>query len=525
MHPAGSAYRSLTFPATLVLPVVILAAASYFQGVPQNPPGFYIDESSIAYNAYTISRTGRDEYGAPWPLYFRAFGEYKNPVYIYLLAALFRVFGPSILLARLFSATLGLASAVLLWLLAWRITRREMVAQIVGLSALVTPWLFENSRLVFEVALYPSLLGLFLFVLYGLTKKEQWTLFDILTLAVTLSLLTYSCSIGRLLAPLFAGGLAFFITRRRLRSVLATWVTYALTLVPALVFNHLHPGALMSRFWLLTYITSERSPVSLTLEFFRRYAANFNPWRLAVTGELNVRDHLGHMGSVLLPTIILASIGIILVWRCYRRDAWWRFLLYALVVSAVPASLTSTDFPQIRLVALPVLLHVFLIPAVWWLMYPAESFVVTRNDGRGRQPQELEARSAPTDGRSIARRVTLWALMTLMLVQGLVFRFEFYRVGPGRWYIFDEQFPREVFPTALSFNKKPIYLYDPSGKSGYIQAYWYGILRGMDATDFVRLPQGASPPEGAVVISTEEECGHCRLILKSINYIVYLRGT
>src|SRR5919201_22532 len=81
-----------------------LAFALYVGGVPADPPGFYIDESSIAYNAHAIAQTGRDEYGEAWPLYFRAFGEYKNGPYIYLLAAVFRLTGPSIVAARFFNA-------------------------------------------------------------------------------------------------------------------------------------------------------------------------------------------------------------------------------------------------------------------------------------------------------------------------------------------------------------------------------------------------------------------------------------
>ena len=80
------------------------AALLYVAGVPHNPPGFYIDESSIAYNAHTIAQSGVDEHGVAWPLYFRAFGDYKNPSYIYLLAGLFWITGPSILVARLLSA-------------------------------------------------------------------------------------------------------------------------------------------------------------------------------------------------------------------------------------------------------------------------------------------------------------------------------------------------------------------------------------------------------------------------------------
>src|SRR5437868_15013689 len=109
--------------ALLALLLVAVGVALYFGGLRHNPPGFHLDESSIAYNAHTVSQTGRDEHGEAWPLYFRAFGEFKNPVLIYLLAALFRLTGPSILAARVLSATAGLAAAALLGLLAARSTR------------------------------------------------------------------------------------------------------------------------------------------------------------------------------------------------------------------------------------------------------------------------------------------------------------------------------------------------------------------------------------------------------------------
>src|SRR6266508_4083493 len=134
----------------------------YARGASTNPAGFYIDESSIAYNAYLISQTGHDEHGEAWPLYFRAFGDYKNPVYIYLLAAIFRVTGPGILAARLFSAMMGLVAALLIGLLAWRITKRRSIALLMIVMALLTPWLFELSRVAIEVAMYPLAVALFL---------------------------------------------------------------------------------------------------------------------------------------------------------------------------------------------------------------------------------------------------------------------------------------------------------------------------------------------------------------------------
>jgi hypothetical protein len=102
----------------LLLAGAVVALAFYLTSAPNNPPGFFTDESSIVYNAYTISQTGSDEYGVRWPLYFRAFNlgasqEYKNPTYIYLLAGLFKIFGPSIWLARILSGVSGFGAALL----------------------------------------------------------------------------------------------------------------------------------------------------------------------------------------------------------------------------------------------------------------------------------------------------------------------------------------------------------------------------------------------------------------------------
>src|SRR5829696_4598999 len=151
-------------PRTLLLPaaVCVLAFALYAVDVPDNPPGFYIDESSIAYNALTVAQTGRDEHGEAWPLYFRAFGDYKNPTYVYLLAAVFRVTGPGVAVARYLSAALGVLAALALGLLGARLTGSRAAGLLTFLTALLTPWLYGLSRVAVEVAAYPLAVALFL---------------------------------------------------------------------------------------------------------------------------------------------------------------------------------------------------------------------------------------------------------------------------------------------------------------------------------------------------------------------------
>lgn len=112
-------------------------------------------------------------------------------------------------------------------------------------------------------------------------------------------------------------------------------------------------------------------------------------------------------------------------------------------------------------------------------------------------------------------------LLSLIVLQGAYFQWHFHKTAAERWYVFDARFERKVLAAALALGKRPIYVVDRPGTPGYIQVYWYVVLRGLDTSQFVHLPTGKSPPPVALVISTEDDCENCRLIAKSINYIVY----
>jgi hypothetical protein len=100
-----------------------------------SPPGLYADEASIGYNAWTIAHYGVDEHGAVFPLYFQAFGEWKNPVYIYLLAPCVWLFGLSPAVIRLPAALLGVVTMIALAGFAWHVTRSHLIALISGIPA------------------------------------------------------------------------------------------------------------------------------------------------------------------------------------------------------------------------------------------------------------------------------------------------------------------------------------------------------------------------------------------------------
>ena len=131
----------------------------------------------------------------------------------------------------------------MLGLVAARASGNRRIGWIIAVSALLTPWLFEIGRLVFEVALFPLVLGVALLVVQRVSTKPRWSPWEIVALGVAFGLLTYTYTIGRLLGPLLAFGLAIFATRSRLPSIVATWVVLGVVLIPAVLFNLSAGGA------------------------------------------------------------------------------------------------------------------------------------------------------------------------------------------------------------------------------------------------------------------------------------------
>lgn len=478
--------------------LLMLGIGVYTAGVPERPPGYFVDESSISYNAHLIAVTGRDEHGVRFPLFFRAFGEYKNPAHVYLLAAVFLFTGPSIVAARMLSALIGLAAAFILGLLGWRLSGRRDVGLMTALMALFTPWLFELSRLVFEVTLYPLALGAYLLAVLRAARRGRWSWADALWIAAGLALLTYTYSIGRLLAPMLAAGLILFAWRAGVVSILRAWLLYGLTLIPLLIFHLRHPDALSSRFRFLTYYTPQSTLPELIWEFAGRYAANFDLWQLLVvgSGEPSIVSVRG-AGQVLATTFVFAAVGVWLVLR-KPREPFRLYVLFGLAVAPVPASLTATDFHLLRLAAVPVFLIVLAVPSLAWL---AEAVVRRR-----------------------WRIAALAAVVALTLVQGALFLRLYHTQAdaPDNRRRFDSDYFSRVLEPALERHERPIYIADAPGIPGYIQAYWHATLRGIPRRNFVRLGSMMPVPEGALYITTEDGLRRCRPLTTSEPYTICL---
>ena len=471
--------RALSPDRLLALGALLLVALVFLNVSHTNPPGFNRDEAAIAYNAYTLESSGKDEYGARFPLFIRSFGDYKSPLYVYLLAGVFRVTGPSAHVARFFSAVLGLAAVLVLAVVAYLVSRRLVLSVAVALLAGLSPYLFEVSRLVFEVALEPLLIALFLLVL-RLASTQRWRTRESVLLALLLAAMVYTYQAGRVFGVLFAVGVTLLYGRGRWRRVGEMWAVLVAALIPFAVYWEVHPGALSERYDTVTWIHG--IPWwQVVIRYPRHYLENINLWNWAAHGDSVTRHHVPGAGSLFFVEVLLALAGVVIVLSRRRGDPWYRFLLYALLVSPIAASLTIGATQSLRLIVLPLVLPLLALPAL---------------EAVGALPQR-------------PRAVLVLVLAAAFAVEAVHWQVVFQDSGPKR----QEEFEAQLEPVlSAAFAHGGTVYASRDNHPQYIDSLFFGAVDGRPRSSIVILDSGVKPPHGALVVGWTGECPACTAV-------------
>jgi 4-amino-4-deoxy-L-arabinose transferase-like glycosyltransferase len=199
----------------LFLVIIGLGVFLRFYKLGEIPNGFYVDEATVGYNAYSILKTGKDEYGKFLPLTFRFFGSYSPPLYVYLTAASINFFGLSIFATRLTSVVSGVLMILIVYFLLKSLKIfKDRYSPILGTFLFaVSPWAVFFSRVGYEINLGFTLLLLgILFFWLGLSRQKY-----LIISLISLSLSTYGAHSERFLVPVFLP-LALFVFRKILFS-------------------------------------------------------------------------------------------------------------------------------------------------------------------------------------------------------------------------------------------------------------------------------------------------------------------
>jgi len=196
--------------------IVLIATTTIFTrftGLSQVPPHLSNDEISIAYDAYSISKTLRDEHNDFLPISFQSHGTYKAPLTIYLASIPTFLLGNSEYSVRLPSAILGSLSVFLLGFLVYELSKNKNLALITSSLLAISPWHIYTSRMVLEsnVALFFVIGGLYLF--FYARSRNKTSIIIVSFLFFVLSMYAYHTEWG--LTPLLIGVL-FYLYRKEL---------------------------------------------------------------------------------------------------------------------------------------------------------------------------------------------------------------------------------------------------------------------------------------------------------------------
>lgn len=144
----------------LLIVIVILASFLRLWQLGVVPPSPDWDEAALGWNAYSILKTGRDEYGTWFPLSLRSYDDYKPPLYVYLTVPSVAVFGLSVWSVRLPSVVMGVLAVIGTYFLAEELigltddkekTRLLKWMPLISSGLLaISPWHIQFSRIAFE---------------------------------------------------------------------------------------------------------------------------------------------------------------------------------------------------------------------------------------------------------------------------------------------------------------------------------------------------------------------------------------
>ncbi len=357
------------FKDKLFLIIICLAFVLRFYKLGQIPLTLDWDENSNAYNAYSILKTARDEYGTFLPLTNRSFDDYKPPLYMYLNVPTVAIFGLTPLAARLPSALFGFLTVPTLYFLVKFLFGRKNIAAIAMFLLAISPWHIQFSRVGFEatVGLFTATAGITLF-LYGLQNRKLLILSCIL-----LGLSAYSYHTERIFVPLiFLSSL--LIWRKEVFSVSKKYLSLfivitTLIVLPLVVFTP--QKAIIQRFE-TTSGNSSLDDINKSIKLIRQdqdvnfpfgkilnnrrlvigktylgnYLSHFNFNFLFAKGDDNFRHHVEGFGMLYLFDLPLLIFGIVYL---VKEKSKVKYFVFAwLLISPISAAVASPSPHAVR---------------------------------------------------------------------------------------------------------------------------------------------------------------------------------
>ncbi len=354
----------------LLILICLLFLFTRFYKSSEIPPSVYWDEASIGYNAYSISYDAKDEWGKFLPVHFRAFGEFKLPVYIYSTVPFVKLFGLNSLSIRAPAILYSLLSLILVFLIVKKIFRDDKVALFSSFFLSISPWFFIFSRTGYEAT---AGITFFLAAIYSFISIEKSKIY-LITSTFCFILTIYSYNSFRMITPILFVLLLLLYLRSNLSFKNIGWVVgsmliLSISLIPIIRVSLYDAGFVRTQAFRLfptiqqvydlqgkphyQLIYDRSGGVSWWQNLFfiaNNYSTHLSPNFLLFKGDPNPRHQQPDFGQIYILDLIFIILGIIYTVLSKKK---WSYLIIVSLFLSLSAAVLFKESPH-ALRALPV---------------------------------------------------------------------------------------------------------------------------------------------------------------------------
>lgn len=334
----------------LLAAILCLAAGLRLYHLSSVPTELVADELDIYNSAYSIVTTGHDVDGRLEPFLYSHFTR-NPPVYGFAAYASTLAFGKNAFALRLPAVVFGLATVLLMYAIALRLTRREDVALAAALLTATQPIFIQFSRIAWEPSSeLPFLLG----GLYALivAVQRQFASRPLALAAVLLGITSYTYMAGWFYAVVLGGGMLLLNLRAirsrgdalKIAAACALWFVISLPALQTIFFDPLTVGK-------TARVSTFSHGITLrTLKIFAaNYLAHFHASYLVKTGDPKpgvTWRYLNGFGAFLWMIVPLAAAGAVACSAYVREKNMCAWVYLWLLAYPLGGALTNEGGPN-----------------------------------------------------------------------------------------------------------------------------------------------------------------------------------
>src|SRR3989344_4204702 len=369
-------------PTYFLIIVILLSALLRFINLSTMPPSLSWDEVSFGYNAWSILKTGKDEYGTPYPFLFRAFDEYKQPGLVYLTVVSEAIFGLNEFAVRFPVAISGVGIVIYLYLIGKKLVHEKFGILFAFLGA-INPWLINFSRQGFEstVSLFFVTVGIY----YLLNFKQRGRNFLISASLIAIS--TYFYHATRIITPIILAAFAFAYRKELLKQkkeVFQGFIIGLIVLIPLFIFAFSNQGLSRLNQVLLTddvvYIQKQERYAQKILENNNAWWARIVYNRRRAFAETATINYFRNIHPVHVFQSGTISAGLLYQWELpfflfglyylIKEKKKWKWIVLTWLIIHPLAGAFTKDQPNVlrTLIGAPPMIMTSAL-GVWWIYH------------------------------------------------------------------------------------------------------------------------------------------------------------